>query len=371
MTPIFVLRFFSWLRSLMPGSRTYQVPGGFGFLHLNVATLRRRLDPALEGYIDAQRGMPSTNHGPTPTEVKIREAINTTCNQNRSRRNKMLQKLFVDINKHKEDIEKIFFNTRANLESKKKEFINVSGKMSKDAPDINTTFERVRVAYENLCEFRNDHRITSEKEIDLSSFRLVYPIVLSFSVLMEMLYTGFQLAPALGLGQAYGQFGGFSVLMAFLAYEGGRYYAYHQGYRKKPKPKADDTAPRVKETFYLPTVVVCLSIMLFIMGFNFLRLPSGDHALVLLWMLFCFFAFLHGISGEKYAGHRNHIVLFRKELDIFKRILYVYIDQLKGIKQKFDATVATLKEDFTTKKRLLKEGLDQVKSIERAYIVIV
>ncbi|MDI9313464.1 MAG: hypothetical protein QM529_02150 [Hydrotalea sp.] len=357
---------------MIPGSKYYQVASGYGFLHLKMTTLKRKFDTALQGRIDGQQGMPGKSFGLTTMESRVKDFIALTCNQNRSHRNKLLAGLFPQLNKVREEINKAIHTTRGALESKKKEFLNVSGKMAKGAPDINTTFERVREAYEKLCDFRNENFITSEKEIDLSSFRLVYPIVLAFAVFMEMLYTGFQLAPSLGLGRAYGQFGGFSVLMAFLAYEGGHYFAYYRGFITKQKEikkrnLASVQSPGAKEFFYLPTMVICLLIMLFIMVFNFFRLPDGDHTLVVLWLLFCFFAFLHGLSGEKYPGHRNHIVMFRKELNLFKQILYVYIDQLKTIKQQFDSMVATLKESFSVKQRVLKENLDKVKAIDAAY----
>ncbi len=371
MLSIFILRLVSFLKSLIPGSKYYQVASGFGFLHLKVTTLKRKFDPAFHGEIDAMMGLPNKSFGLTPMEGKIKDFISLTCNQNRSHRNKLLGASFPVLHKVREEIDKIIHTTKGELENKKKEFLNVSGKISKDAPDINTAFERVREAYEKLCDFRNENGIESEKEIDLSSFRLVYPLVLGFAVFMEMLYTGFQLAPSLGLGRAYGQFGGFSVLMAFLAYEAGHYYAYHRGFTKKHASLGGDGSSAknsgAKEFFYLPTVVVCLSVMMFIMLFNFFRLPDGDHTLVVLWILFCFFAFLHGVSGEKYSGHRNHIVNFRRELNIFKQILYVYIDQLKTIKQKFDSMVATLKESYSGKQRLLKENLDKVKAIDTAY----
>ncbi|MGI9461148.1 MAG: hypothetical protein ACR2NY_01050 [Alphaproteobacteria bacterium] len=367
---IFFLRLVSFFKSLIPGAKYYQVASGFGFLHLKMTTLKRKFDPAFYGRVDGMAGLPSESFGLTQMETKVRDFVALTCNQNRSHRNKLLSGLFLILHKVREEIEKIKHTTRGELENRKKEFINVSGKISKDAPDINSAFEKVRESYEKLCDFRNENRIVSEKDIDLSSFRLVYPIVLCFAVFMEMLYTGFQLAPSLGLGRAYGQFGGFSVLMAFLAYVAGHYYAYYRGFTKKKamiSSKQEDSTSAIKEFFYLPTVVVCLGIMTFIMVFNFLRLPAGDHTLVILWLLFCFFAFLHGLSGEKYLGHRNHIVSFRKDMHIFKHILYVYIDQLKTIKQQFDTMVATLRENYSAKQRTLKENLDKVKVIDSAY----
>ncbi len=189
-----------------PESKTHT--HGIHLKYPKVSNIAHNLKLEKEGKKDAQHELPNDKFKRlTTAEVKIKEKINNFCNGNFNKFTETTLDAMRELNKDKEELRNDTQLT--NIRDKLKDLENNKNNKEPNAPDVNNVFSELRQSYQELYDFRNENRIESEKEFDRSSFRLIAPIVLGFFVFLEMLYTGFQLAPNFGLGRAYGQFGGF------------------------------------------------------------------------------------------------------------------------------------------------------------------